>query len=342
MIASLPAPGVRSTAQSESLFFDDNEDTLYDLFTALGREDKWCDNPEALLPYTQAKWVGLDHGNSSEKDQFDPDQEAAAKDVLQRLGLQEQVLPPAGRYEQIVIIGGMMRVNRERIKFMKHLIETHEVQADQIVFWAGQRLRDNRDDAQVSAMDLKALSADEWVQDELSRPTKPGYRSRFATETELARLAYLEHFSHAELSRTNPATRPSLVDGIPDRNFASYTFTANGYPELTLMDCAAVERPAGPARHTTGSCATEWLEEVTLSDKAQVLVVAGNPHILRNIRDIRRATRQNERPDIELTVCGPAANPAASIQLYLGEVGRLLYMDAMVLREATDFSVEQL
>ncbi|HEY5442549.1 MAG TPA: hypothetical protein VIJ68_03355 [Candidatus Saccharimonadales bacterium] len=314
------------TAAREELFFDTHRDDLYELFVALDRERQWADGPAELLPYTQAKWVGREHGNSVEKDQFTSESEEAAQEIFTRIGLRGEVLPPKDSYEQAVIIGGMMRVNRERTGFTKQLLDEGRIKTKQIVFWAGQRARERRDDAEVSKMDMAALSANAWVRDELSLSSVPGKES-FATETHLTRLAYLEAFGpQAVLKATSLRTEQGEA--------ASYTLKTDDYPDFVLMNCQAVVRARGPARHTTVSCAAEWLETVAPRVASKVLLVAGNPHTLRNARDIQAVIRHQDRADIDLSVCGPAAAPNASIQLFLGEIGRLLYTDVQLQQQA--------
>jgi hypothetical protein len=326
------APETLSVLTAPESFFETHTPTLHELFVGLGREAEWRDNPQDLLPYVVPSWLGREHGNSAEKDQFTEEQEAAAKALMRSLGLQEEVVPLADRYEQAIIGGGMMRVNRQRIAFMKELLETGGVETEHIIFWAGQRLRDARDDAQLQIMDLETLATDAWVREQLARPEEPGWSNRFATETGLARLAYLESFGHAKLRRiTTEMQLTSAASGIPRPGAARYSFTADGYPGFVLMNGKAVARKSGPPRPTTKSCAEEWLEKIAPSPGAQILIVAGNPHTLRAKRDIQQIARQNGRADINFTVCGPAANPEASIQLYLGEIGALLSQDARVM-----------
>lgn len=318
----------------ENLFFDTHCDGLHELFVALDRERQWAESPVELLSYTQAKWVGREHGNSSEKDQFTPEHEEAAKEVLASMGLCDEVLPPQGVYEQAVIVGGMMRVNRERASFTKQLIDNGQIKAKQIVFWAGQRRREQRDDPEVGMIDMAALSINPWVGNELSLFSTSD-KSGFATETQLARLAYLEAFGpQANLKAINNSTEEAVVANTPEPEVASYTLETNGYPDFVLMNCRAVTRATGPPRHTTVSCATEWLQTVAPQGASKVLLVAGNPHTLRNARDVQGVIRHQDRDDIKLNVCGPAAAPQASIQLFLGEIGRLLYMDAQLQRQA--------
>jgi hypothetical protein len=300
VLARPAAPAVR-----EERFFDVHHDSLRELFKALGREEEWRDTPEELLPYTQAKWVGQEHGNSTEKDQFTPEQSEAAQPILEKLGLIDEILPPVGVYEQVVIFGGFMRVNRERIGFVKELISEGKVRAEQIVFWSGERAREARDDAELERINFEELSGNSWISHQLRKPAG----EQFATETELVRLAYHEHFLDTVLQDDD-----------------ELRFTTSDYPDFVLLDCPAVQRPNGPTRPTIASCTREWLNRIPSRKAASILLVSGNPHIERNLRDVRQ-TISVMRPDIELTVCGPAASINASIQLHLGEVGRMLYMD---------------
>lgn len=326
-----PADATRGSGVEDS-FFDAYTDDLYALFVALDREHEWRDNPKGMLPYTQAKWVGVEHGASTEKDRFDHDQEAAALELMPQLDLAQEIRPEAGNYEQIILAGGMTRVLRERTEFMKCMLANDGiVSADEVVFWTGQRLRDARDDARIDLIDMGRLAdLDAWVSGELAKPTEHGWQSQFATENEISRLVYVEAFGPAEPHSVTVPNRARItpIEGVPARDVTSYTFKSDSYPDVTIMNCAAVQRSAGQPRPTTESCAVEWLEDHAPGPDAQVLLIAGNPHMLRTLRMVRGTLVEGGRADLSLSVCGPAADTEASVQLYLGEIGRLIYMDA--------------
>jgi hypothetical protein len=315
----------------EALFFDVYKSELETLFQALGRSQEWRDNPVDLLPYTQPNWVGKEHGNSVEKDQFSEEQCAAAARMFPKLGMSQEFLPAAGSFEQVIIVGGMMRVNRERMQFTHALLESGRIATDKVVFWAGQRLREERDDQHVAHVDMSQLGNNLWVKQQLARSDagSPWLRS-FATETELAQLAYLEHHPEAHLNHSQIGFAPRIAT-VPQRTVAYQTFSADASPDFTLMHCAAVapERPGAPVRHTSASCAREWLQSVAPEGPANVLMVSGNPHTLRNARELTSIIHEAGRDDLKVSVCGPAASPKATTQLILGESARLLYMDAM-------------
>jgi hypothetical protein len=307
-------------------FFDSHQEALKGLFVALGREHEWHPTPKGILDYTQKRWVGVEHGNSAEKDQFTDEQIAAAQPYLRDLGLVEAAMPSAGFYEEVVIIGGMTRVNRERMGFVKDLIDDGTIKTERIVFWAGQRLRDKRDDPHLAAVDRKKVGADPWAATQYELPVTYDWTGQFATETDSARLAYLEQYPKAKLIEMIPADNSQVVPGVPARLASQYVFEAPDAPEFRLMNAAAVARAKGTARHTTASCAMEYLADVASTGLESVLFVSGNPHIGRNGRELRDIFKIY-RPDLMIDICGPAANPQASIQLMLGEPGREIHMD---------------
>jgi hypothetical protein len=302
------------TINTNAEFMATQADNLESLFSALGRQHEWTDDLDELVDYTQIKWVGSEHGNTADKDQFSPEQEGQALEVLASMGFKHEILPEAGNYEQIVVVGGLMRVNRQRLDFLKKQLQSGLVNTDKVVFWAGQRPRDQREDAELRAVDLKVLSHHDWIRQEAVKPVQPGASSRFASETDLARLAYLEQFPEASLQASD----------IPNLN----NYSVQNFPNFSLLDAPKVSRPQGPSRHTTASCTSQWLDLMPPQAEAKILLIAGNPHSQRSLKEVEQAAANVERSDIEFKVSGPAANPKASVQLYLGEVGRLLYMDA--------------
>jgi hypothetical protein len=315
--------------QNTQPFFDAHKETLQKLFQVLDREHEWTGDLDGIIDYTQQKWVGNEHGASQEKDSFEPYQESSARELFPHLGLAQEIVPPKGEYEQVHIIGGFMRVNRERIGFVKRLLETQHVLSENIVFWAGQRMRDSRDDKFIN---LDAITAgaegEQWIQTELAKSEEHSWKGRFATETELARLALLEHYPSASLRGMVKDMDPKTATGVPGHSIRAYLYDIQG-AEFTVLNARAVDRKGGP-RHTTASCAEEWLNITPPSLGAKVLLISGNPHTKRTDQDVREILNQRARCDIEMTSCGPAANPNATTQLYLGEIGRLLHNDLKV------------
>ena len=77
-------------------YFDLYKNELRELFVALGRENEWSDNPREMLAYMRAKWIGGEHGNAADKDQFSDEQIEAAIPVLNKLGLLQELRPQDG------------------------------------------------------------------------------------------------------------------------------------------------------------------------------------------------------------------------------------------------------
>ncbi|AJT62224.1 hypothetical protein T261_0534 [Streptomyces lydicus] len=99
---------------------------------------------------------------------------------------------------------------------------------------------------------------------------------------------------------------PATVAGVPRRTVLwQRLHTADGLA-LTALNAAARHRPQGPPRHTTASCAEEWLTHLPPAAGAHILIVSGNPHTARTFSDITRAARATGRDDLALHWPGPA------------------------------------
>ncbi|MEU3873165.1 MULTISPECIES: hypothetical protein [Streptomyces] len=255
------------------------------------------------------------------------------------MGLLEAVGPEAGAvFGETVLVAGLWTANERRLRLVRRLREEHGCRLGPVTLWCGQRLREERDGSledilgRLAAADPQLLRHP-WVRAELARDPQDGNRWErpFATEYELAIAAALIVFGPALVSTArHPATGPATVAGIPPRTVLwERLSTAEGL-ELTVLNAAARHRPQGPPRHTTASCAEEWLAHLPPATGTHVLVVTGNPHTERTLGDITRVARAAGRGDLSLH---PAGNGAPErpwrLELCLGEVARLLYNDAV-------------
>jgi hypothetical protein len=221
-----------------------------------------------------------------------------------------------------------MRLNLERWQFVKGLLDSDQMSANQIIFWAGQRNRYPKEGTDADLLDPvgryagSVVDHNRWVQKQLET-TNP-----FGTETEMARLAMLKTFGGTVIFRHARIDMESRGAGVQKtRDILDVAFSVEGYPDMSLLNARAVDRPQGLARHTTASCVTEWLQSYNVEENARVLFVTGNPHTERTGAEATQILAETGRGDISLDPVGPAAHEAASLQLILGEVGRLLYRD---------------
>lgn len=332
----------------EAHYFKPYKKELHELFVALGREDEWSDNPLDMLSYMQKGWIGKEHGNSTEKDQFTDEEVAAAMPILERLNLTSELLPdPDEVFDQTIVVGGTTTANYRRLQLTKAARENGTELGDEI-WLVGQRPREARDgsneallnpDGQYAGNDY---SDNPWADHakKMIEQSSEGDSWKF-TETDTARVALLKvvdnkatpHRIDLNISSVNgePYGQQGSVDGAPARLATDYYYTVDGDHEIILLNGTAVERKNGdkilPPRHTTASVTKEWLERHPPKQGAKVLYVTGNPHSLRTTQDTYKVLQDMGRGDIELVVAGttPAAN--IPIQTYLGEVARLIDND---------------
>lgn len=332
-------------AITEARFFEPNHADLHELFMALGRQEQWSDDPRDMLPYIRERWIGSEHGNSTAKDQFTADQVAAAMPILGRMGFSAETLPPDGAYfDDVIIVGGTAQANYRRTAVALSAINDHGVTADRITIWAGQRPREARDGTNAELLATEGrfagadVSQDPWVQMLQSEGRLDEQNPWGLTETDSAIWMLKKQAGRLALSGANldantdiwrnPADRVPLPDDVPSRIFESFEFQTDGGQPILVMNAAAVDRGEGrPRRHTTRSCAIEWLENHTPPQGARVLFVSSNPHTLRTAQDTYQVLREMGRGDIQLVVAGASAPGNATIQLFLGEVGRLIDND---------------
>ncbi len=335
----------------EARFFEPYKKELKELFAALGREDMWSDNPRDILPYVRAGWIGQEHGNSVDKDQFTDEQTVAALALLQDLGFASEQLPNEGdAFEQTVIVAGTTTANYRREGLVLQARE-NGVDIGTEVWLVGQRPREARDGTNEALLGSEGI----YAGNDLTEIPEAAHARRIIeessgegadpwkfTETETARLVFQKlidpslkpHRYDLNLVEVNGKSVSSYrpVDDAPSRDITDYHYKTEDGHDIVLLNAAAVERYKNtderiPSRHTTTSATQEWLERQAPSHGARVLYVTGNPHSLRTTQDTYKMLVDMGREDIELVVAGttPAAN--TPIQTYLGEIARLIDND---------------
>lgn len=341
---------------TEKRFFESYRTELHDLFVALDREDRWSDNPRNMLSYMRSGWIGAEHGNSTEKDQFTPEQVAAATPILESMGFAKELLPePGSVFDQTIVVGGTMTANYRRAKLVKGANEQGTDLGTEI-WMVGQRPRESRDGSNEALLSADGVyeghdvTQNPWLQAKLRQGVfegDPSARDGWEfSETDTAILSLLKV--------VDPALRPGRIDlavvdaddpnamlperrpDAPPRVITDYRYKTQDYGsykghEIILINAAAVERKTGdkvsPSRHTTRSSTSEWLKRHAPKHGAKVLYVTGNPHSVRTTQSTYDELKRLGRDDIELVVAGTAPSVDAPIQLYLGEVARLIDND---------------
>ncbi|MEW2581321.1 hypothetical protein [Streptomyces syringium] len=295
----------------------------------------WHEDAGELATAAARHWMAPDHGRTVIP--CTPAQRAGALGLVGQMGLLEATWPKAGTsFGETAVVAGLWTANERRLRLVRRLREEYGCRLGPVTLWCGQRLREERDGS-LEDIHSRLTTADPqllhhpWVRAELARDPQDGnqWERPFATEYELAIATALIVFGPAlALAAHQPATGPAPVAGIPRRTVQWQRLRTVEGLELTVLNAAARHRPQGPPRHTTSSCAEEWLAHLSPGNGADVLVVSGNPHTERTLGDIARVARQAGRDDLTLH---PAGNGAPKwpwrLELCLGEIARLLHND---------------
>lgn len=348
----------------EAHFFKPYKEELKELFAAINRPDEWSDDITEVLDYVREGWIGGEHGNSDTKDQFTPEEVAAAMPILEKIGFAGELLPDSKAvYSQTAVVGGTMGANYRR----RQLTTAARQQGTELgteIWLVGQRPRVKLDGSGEELLSIEGrfggndVSDNPWAAHarsviDLSEAafTDPANHDKANdwkfTETDTARMALLKlndgpsrgnlspHRIDLNLVRAtgmdpsllNPATP---IEGAPARDMITYHFTEDGH-ETALLYAPAVERRNGDRiidpRPTTKSVTREWIEQLPPEKGAKVLYVTGNPHTLRTAQDTYEVLKEMGRDDIRLEIAGTTPASTVPIQTYLGEIGRLIDND---------------
>lgn len=342
---------------TEGRFFEPYKAELHELFVALGREHLWSDDPRQLIGYIRTGWIGAEHGNNESKDQFTDEQIAAAMPIFAKLRLSQETMPPDNtHYDDVIIVGGTTQANYRRTKVF-HDAKKKGVTASRMTAWVGQRPKEARDGTLEELLSTEGrfaghdITSNPWVQEQLkleweADPQNP-WTAQFATETDLGRVATMKlsqngadlhpyridlevtdlQDPHSQLPPKLSYTEKGMEIDVPARLITDYRFTDGDGQEVVIMNAAAVNRGTSPSRHTTRSCTSEWLARHTPPSNARVLFISSNPHTLRTAQDAYAVLEESGRGDIQFHVAGASAPGNATVQLFLGEVGRLIDND---------------
>jgi hypothetical protein len=312
-------------------FFEPYKKELEGLFMAIGKQDEWSDDPRQMLDYLRSRWIGREHGNDLAKDQFSEEQVAAAMPYFDMLGLTVEDTPEITDYhfDQMIILGGFAATNRRRLAFGLELLKNNNATVDTIIFFLGERPRSVRDGTNEQILGInEAKSAGDvrenpWVKQLTMQGAFTSPPLHDLNETDVGRIAMLQLMGNSLMPYRVEVDESDAAGRIKD-----YYFRTDTGQEILLINAAAVDRGIDrPRRHTSKSCAVEWLERHAPKRHAKVLYITDNPSTLRTALDTYAVLKKYGRDDIHLIPAGPAPYKTQAIQTYLGEIARLIDND---------------
>ena len=287
--------------------------------------------PSDLVSITQ-QWAKGDHWTPESRVRSFGTKREKLLELFDSMGLVEPILPPKGKYDHIVVIGALARTNLARLDFVKELIDKSHINlADEgeVFFLGGRRSRNPKElfDLGRQVRIVKGHSELPGIPREIEHLTTPvGRYEAFGSEYDLGQLAVLACFGEAVLSSRE------ITD---EHGHDLYTkirlkLGEDAATTMNILNSPEVHRTHGQARHTTTSSIEELLSRFggDIHENSRILVVSNNPHIKRIGIDVAEVMKQRGRSDIETFSCGPGAAPSAPTEMFLGEIARLIYLDA--------------
>ncbi len=323
-----PTPELKGWG-GHDLFLADNEQSVFELLGAMSKP--LPQNMAALVAETQP-WVGEHHDTGSNNVQLTDEQRATNRSLYEKMGLMAEMPLPAGEYDHIVVLGGLQSANNLRLDYLWRMMHEGGVslaEGAQISLWGGVRpiiesVEDKWVAENISAMDeqRRETSRDPWL--------RRGRKESVQDEADGLRLAFHRQVGDVALHRMS--LKLSETDGqVPDGPLVQdWRFTFEDNP-VVLINGKAVNRGGiGAARHTTESCAEQWLELYgsELPENARIAFVTSQPYGLRTTRATQNIVDKLGRPDLQLVGGGPAAHDGIRDHTFRGEVARNIYEDS--------------
>jgi hypothetical protein len=333
-----------SEKNKESLsFFNLHKDDVIKLFRLADSDNELpaiIDDPRVLHDYALSRWMKGDHWNPNSRYAHS----VPAEDLdeffylVDKLQLKEEIIPPKGTaVDEVVVVGSTFSANFRRTSLAKSLIDSGRVifkEAPKICIWAGQR------------PSYKSEEVD--FADFLSQGYKDEHEV-FQDETDMARFVlhtlwgsksngrlllpepvgiYLPEPSELQTFGSSKLQKKPPISKLGLRDYSQYEYyIPEGHQTIKILNAEAVPRRQGEPRHTTESCAKEWLALNNIPNNYTILEVNGNPHAYRINAEIKRVFSDAGRPDINIIGAAISARHDSPPSLYLGEIARILYND---------------
>lgn len=320
---------------NQASFFETHQEAITDLLDSFAIQTDGT--PQDIVTKTQP-WAQGDHALHNHEFCLNSRQTTAAYAIFEPLHMVGEVAPPTDTVDSVQILGGLEDSNDRRIRFAAQGLAMGAIRlapGGTVAFWGGPRPTFESEKAGVEAM-LQDVEFDASMPRTFSRFSagESGLGPLDTDETVQGALVLQKYFGRLSLQQVDVREAyPPLADA-PHPLVSGYTFRAEGFDhDIVLLHGRPVDRGAlaGRPRHTTESCAQEWLEgrysPLTSENDQHVLLVANNPYIGRTTLNVRQALDKHGAQSVRLSSCGPEGAWHITDRLRLGELARRLYAE---------------
>ncbi len=331
---SVEVLGRRAAARPDYFAHPANES----LFEVLALEWPGHDNPMEIVARTQYLAKG-DHRDPAVAVPLTSEQDGHVREYCKQLGMTDARLAQSGRYDGLIILGGLVDSNIARVEDLPNQLSLADVALKPgapVVVWGGGRPPIEHELKRIATLQEPLKSAEAHLPTD-PRVLREAIENPVETVDETRQLALALRQQFGALMLHQISLR--LVDARPNPPIRDFVLRTEDFDhDIVLQDARPVSRVHGQPRHTTGSSAIEWLEgrhSPQGDEPSKVLFVANNPYLDRTILDVEQAIANRERP-ITIVGCGSVLQDLPT-RLLLGEWARRSYAEAEALkRNATN------
>ena len=335
-------------------WLEEHREDIGALFEALELSAEWREDDAELISYMELSWLRGEHGQQPDKPTFTPEQEAAARPILERLGFSRQIEPPAPEYDEILVFGAATLGMYRRLD----LVQATGVRADALTVLAGLRphergareLEAREKGTSVSAEHAAASVRRDGGATELLDLTgrfsaRPGWDAGghlwqlellraadvddglagailFPSEAHLAELVLTKIYPGAQPVSTQHAPPHEVTNELGQRPWAVRTWEAPGpVPVIRVLNGSPVNRGERPSRPTSISTFDEWLDRYQADPTPRsILCVVNQPHIGRVRLELVEHVETIGRSDLTLDFAGCGVLADSPVNVQLGEI----------------------
>lgn len=283
---------------------------------------EWHASPDEIVARTQFLAKG-DPRQPVHAVEISPQQDQEARVFFDQLSMLGEREAPQGEYDAVIVPGGQIDSNNDRVAFAFEQLNRSEVYIKPnapIIIQGGARLSFSNELARVGQEQRNLKPA---LQPAVLRSALELSPAEVDETHQLAMMLY-KHVGELAISQVGLVQAGQRIDSaVNDYVLRTQQFSQN---PIILQHSRPVSRALGTPRHTTASCAEDWLQSrYAPNEGARVLTILNTPYIDRMALDIRSAVAQFGH-NVEIVPAGPVLK-TADTRMLLGEWARRLYAE---------------